>query len=196
LIIALVTAVFSTCLGLLAGYIGGITDSVVSRLADVVYSVPPLLVAIVAVGVLGGGYTLGIVVLSILNIPAGLRSIRAAVLEQKALPYIESAWVIGKSGTHIMWVHILPNIRPIALTTFFLAFTYAFVDLSTLSFLGLGVAPGTSDWGRMVAESRVLVFQNPWAALAPLLLIVVTAVCANLLGESLEGAAAEKGKAR
>jgi ABC-type dipeptide/oligopeptide/nickel transport system permease subunit len=72
--------------------------------------------------------------------------------------------------------------------TFFLAFTYGFVDLATLSFLGLGVAPGTPDWGNMVSASQVLVFENPWSALAPLLLIVVTAVSANVLGESLEGA--------
>lgn len=196
LAIASATVLISTALGLVAGYVGGLTDSIVSRIADVVYAVPPLLVAIVVVGVLGGGFTLGIVVLSLLNIPAGFRAIRAATLEQRPLPYIESAWVLGRSRWRIMWFHIMPNIRPVVLSTFFLAFTYGFVELSTLSFLGLGVAPGTADWGRMVAESRVLVFQNPWAAVAPLLLIVMTTVSTNLLGESLEGSFIARGKAR
>jgi ABC-type dipeptide/oligopeptide/nickel transport system permease subunit len=196
LTIALATMLFSTLLGLLAGYVGGFTDSVLGRVADVVYAVPPLLVAIVVVGVLGGGFVLGIVVLSVLNIPAGFRNIRAATLEQKPLPYIESAWVLGRSRWRIMTVHIMPNIRPVILSTFFLAFTYGFVDLSTLSFLGLGVSPGTPDWGLMVAESRVLLFQNPWAALAPLLMIVIAAVSANVVGESLEGSFLAKGKVR
>jgi len=187
LAIALATMVISTILGLIAGYSGGLIDSIVGRVADVVYAVPPLIVAIVVVGVLGGGFTLGIIVLSVLNIPAGFRSIRAATLEQTPLPYIESAWVLGRSRWRIMAIHILPNIRPVVLSTFFLAFTYGFVDLATLSFLGLGVSPGTPDWGRMVAESRVLFFDNPWAAVAPLVLIVLTAVSANVLGEALEG---------
>ena len=188
LVIAAVTVVLSTLLGLIAGYTGGWVDSVAGRAADVVYAVPPLVVAILVVGVLGGGLTLGVIVLSILNVPAGFRTIRAATLEQKSLPYVESAWVLGRSRWRIMAVHILPNIRPVAVATFFLAFTYGFVDLATLSFLGLGVAPGTPDWGNMVSASQVLVFENPWSALAPLLLIVVTAVSANVLGESLEGA--------
>jgi ABC-type dipeptide/oligopeptide/nickel transport system permease subunit len=186
LAIAVATVVLSTVVGLIGGYIGGWVDNAFGRVADVFYAVPPLVVAIVVVGVLGGGYTLGIIVLSVLNVPSGYRNVRAATLEQKPLPYIESAWVLGRSRWRIMFVHILPNIAQVLLATFFLVFTYGFVDLATLSFLGLGVAPGTPDWGRMVAESRVLVFQNVWAALAPLLLIVITAVSANVLGESLE----------
>jgi peptide/nickel transport system permease protein len=82
--------------------------------------------------------------------------------------------------------HILPNIRPVLFVGFFLSFTYGFVDLSTLSFLGLGVAPGTPDWGLMAAENRTLVFQNPSALVAPLVLIVVAAVSANLVGLGFE----------
>jgi ABC-type dipeptide/oligopeptide/nickel transport system permease subunit len=196
LAIAFATVVFSTVFGLIGGYLGGWVDSVFGRIADIFYSVPPLIVAIVVVGVLGGGFTLAIVVLSVLNVPSGYRNIRAATLEQRSLPYIESARVLGRPRWRIMVVHILPNIRPVVLSSFFLVFTYGFVDLATLSFLGLGVAPGTPDWGRMVAESQVLVFENAWAALAPLLLIVITAVSANILGESLEGSLLAKGTPR
>ncbi|MDO9409015.1 ABC transporter permease [Patulibacter sp.] len=196
LIIAASTVVISTVLGLVAGYVGGWTDATLSRVNDIVYALPPLLVAIVVVGVLGGGFGLGIVILVVLNIPASFRSQRAASLEQRGLPYIEAARVLGLSRWRIMRIHVLPNIMPVVSSSFFIAFTYAFVDLSTLSFLGLGVAPGTPDWGRMVAESRILVFENPWAALAPLLLIVATAVSANLVGEAVDDRIAAKGRGR
>ncbi|GAF43678.1 ABC transporter permease [Rhodococcus wratislaviensis] len=186
LVIAVATTTLSTVLGLLAGYLGGWTDGVVGRLTDIVYALPPLLVAIVVVGILGGGLPLGVLVLVVLNIPAGYRSMRAATLEQRSLPYIETAKVLGEPKWRIMWHHVLPNVRPILYTTFFLSFTYGFVDLSTLSFLGLGVSPGTPDWGRMAAESRVLIFQNPWAVIAPLAMIVIAAVSANLVGQGLD----------
>jgi peptide/nickel transport system permease protein len=182
LIIAVATTIISGLLGVLAGYLGGWTDSIVGRVLDVIYALPPLLVAIVVVGVLGGGFGLGVVILVVLNIPAAFRNIRAAALEQRGLPYIESARMLGRSRRSIMTHHIFPNIRSMIFVSFFLSFTYGFVDLSTLSFLGLGVAPGTPDWGLMAAENRTLVFQNPASLIAPLVLIVIAAVSANLVG--------------
>jgi ABC-type dipeptide/oligopeptide/nickel transport system permease subunit len=186
LVISLASILIATVASLLAGYIGGLTDTVLSRVCDVIYALPALLVAIVVVGILGGGYWLAIAVLIVLNIPWLYRNLRAAVIEQRSLPYIEAARVLDMSRWRIMRVQVLPNIVPVVLSTFFLCFTYAFVDLSTLSFLGLGVAPGTPDWGRMVAESRILIFENPWGALAPLILIIATALSANLLGDALD----------
>jgi ABC-type dipeptide/oligopeptide/nickel transport system permease subunit len=182
LIIAASVTLIAGVLGVFAGYLGGWTDSIVGRGLDVIYALPPLLVAIVVVGVLGGGFGLGVIVLVVLNIPAAFRNIRAAALEQRGLPYIESARMLGRSRWSIMSHHIIPNIRSMILVSFFLSFTYGFVDLSTLSFLGLGVAPGTPDWGLMAAENRTLVFQNPAALIAPLALIVIAAVSANLVG--------------
>jgi ABC-type dipeptide/oligopeptide/nickel transport system permease subunit len=186
LVISIASILIATVASLLAGYIGGFTDTVLSRVCDVIYALPALLVAIVVVGILGGGYWLAITVLVVLNIPWLYRNLRAAVIAQRNLPYIEAARVLDMSRWRIMRVQLLPNIVPVVLSTFFLCFTYAFVDLSTLSFLGLGVAPGTPDWGRMVAESRILIFENPWGALAPLILIIATALSANLLGDALD----------
>jgi len=185
-LIAVATTALSALLGMIAGFVGGRTDGIISRILDVVYALPPLLVAIVIVGVLGGGFALGVLVLIVLSVPAGFRNVRAAALEQRGLPYIESATMLGQTNTRIMMHHVLPNIRPMLVATFFLSFTYGFVDLSTLSFLGLGVAPGTADWGLMAADSRVLVFSNPLALVAPLALIVIAAVSANLVGQGLD----------
>jgi ABC-type dipeptide/oligopeptide/nickel transport system permease subunit len=185
LIIATATLVLSTALSLLAGYYGGHVDAIVGRAVDVLYSLPPLIVAIVLVGVLGGGYWLAIAVLIVLHIPHNVRVLRAAVIERRHLPYVEAAESLGASPLAVMGRHLLPNILPTVAAAFFLRFTYGLVDLSSLSFLGLGVPPGSADWGRMLAENRVLVFENAWAALGPGVALVLTAVSANLVGDWL-----------
>lgn len=185
LVIATVTLLLSTLLALAAGYLGGWIDAIVSRAMDVLYSLPPLIVAIVLVGVFGGGYWLAIGVLIVLGLPHNVRLLRAAVIERRHLPYIEAAEMLGVSRLRVMAGQLLPNIAPVVAACFFLRFTYGIIDLSALSFLGLGVPPGSTDWGRMVAENRVVVFQNAWAALAPGLALVLTAVSTNLIGDHL-----------
>jgi ABC-type dipeptide/oligopeptide/nickel transport system permease subunit len=196
LAIALLTLTLSTIIGVVAGYRGGWLDAVIGRGVDLLYSLPPLMVAILVVGVLGGGYLLAIGVLVLMSLPQNVRVIRAATLEQRALPYVEGSRVLGAGSLHIMFRQILPNLRAVLLVGFFLRFTYGFIDLTTLSFLGLGVAPGTPDWGRMLAESRILVFENAWAALAPLTMIVLTAVSVNVLGDWIYERVASRGRAR
>jgi peptide/nickel transport system permease protein len=196
LAIAVLTLAVSAVVGLVAGYRGGWLDAVISRGVDLVYSLPPLMVAIVVVGVLGRGYLLAVAVLVFLSTPQNVRVIRAAALEQRGLPYVEAARMLGTSRLRIMFRQILPNIGPVIVVGFFLRFTYGFIELTTLSFLGLGVSPSTPDWGRLVGDSRVLVFENPWAALAPLALLAMTAVSVNVFGDAMHERAAAKGRAR
>jgi ABC-type dipeptide/oligopeptide/nickel transport system permease subunit len=196
LIVATATLVLSTALSLLAGYCGGLTDAVVSRSVDLLYSLPPLIVAIVLVGVFGGGYWMAIGVLIVLNVPHNVRILRAAVIERRHLPYVEAAETLGAPPLRIMTRHLLPNIAPVVAVCFFLRFTYGLVDLSALSFLGLGVPPGSTDWGRMLAENRVLIFQNAWAAVAPGAALVITAVSANFVGDWLYEHFERRGRAR
>lgn len=183
-------------LGLLAGYVGGFTDSVVLRWADLMFALPGHLVAIVVVGVLGGGYYLAIVVLIVLSSPYDTRLIRAATLEQRPRPYIEAARVLGLPGRRIALLHLLPNVFPIMIASVFLGFAYALLALAALSFLGLGVGPGTPDWGRMLAESRRLLYDNPAAALAPGMMLVLTAASTNLIGDWLAERLSDRGRAR
>jgi peptide/nickel transport system permease protein len=194
LLITVLTALLSTVIGLFAGYFGGWFDAVVSRLVDVVYSLPNLLVAIVVVGVLGGGYALAIAVLVVLAVPYNVRYIRAATLEQRGLPYVEAARGLGLSRTTIARRHILPNLSTVIISTVALRFTFAVVDLATISFLGLGVPPGTPDWGTMLSDSRATVFITPWPMLGPLVMIAVTVISANVLGDWLHGKSIERGR--
>jgi peptide/nickel transport system permease protein len=173
----------ATILGLMAGYNGGVTDSVVMRWVDFMFALPGPLIAIVIVGVVGGGFWTAVVVLVILFTAPDTRIVRSAVLAQRPLPYIEAARTLGIPRKRIMFRHILPNVLPIIAAYVVLDFAFALVSLAGLSFLGLGVPPGTADWGRMLFENRTILFTNPMAALLPAAAIVITAGSINILGD-------------
>jgi peptide/nickel transport system permease protein len=196
LLIALGAMVIGNVLGLLAGYYGGLTDSSISRWVDLVYAMPALLVAIVVVGVLGGGYFLAVALLVVLFSPIDTRIVRGATLDQRGRPYVEAARLLGLSNRRIMARHIWPNVMPLALANAFLTFAFSIVSLASLSFLGLGVGPGTPDWGRMLSDSRTLLFDVPAAALAPGIAIVVTAASVNVIGDWLYELLSDRGRAR
>jgi peptide/nickel transport system permease protein len=175
----------ATLLGLLAGYLGGWVDTVIMRWVDFMLALPGILVAIVVVGVVGGGYWTAVTVLIILFTAPDTRIVRSAVLEQRPLPYIDAARSLGISKRRILFIHILPNILPLVLAYVALDFAFALVNLAGLSFLGLGVEPGTPDWGRMLFENRNILFTNPVGLLLPAGMIILTAVSMNLIGDWL-----------
>ena len=170
---------------MLSGYLGGWVDSVIMRWVDFMLALPGPLVAIVVVGVIGGGYWTAVLVLVILFTAPDTRIARSAVVGQRPLPYIDAARALGISKTRILFIHILPNVLPIVLANALLDFAFALVSLAGLSFLGLGVEPGTPDWGRMLFENRNILFNNPTALLLPATTIILTAVSMNLIGDWL-----------
>ena len=173
----------ATILGLWAGYVGGATDSLVMRWVDFMFALPGPLIAIVIVGVVGGGFWTAVAVLVVLFTAPDTRIVRSAVLEQRPLPYIEAARTLGIPRRRIMFRHIFPNILPLIAAYVVLDFAFALVSLAALSFLGLGVPPGTPDWGRMLFENRTILLTNPMAALLPAAAIVVTAASINIIGD-------------
>ena len=183
-------------LGLIAGYKGGRADWIIMRWVDIMYALPALLVAIVIVGVLGGGYFLAVALLAILSAPYDARVIRAATLEQRPLPYVEAAKTLGLSDRAIMFTHIGPNVFPIIVANSFLNFAFALVSLASLSFLGLGVGPDTPDWGRMLFDNRELITQNAAAVLAPAIMIILTAASLNVLGDRMLELLSDRGRMR
>jgi peptide/nickel transport system permease protein len=196
IIIALGAMLVGNALGLIAGYRGGTVDATIMRWVDLMWALPGLLIAIVVVGVLGGGYWLAVALLIVLTAPYDTRIVRAATLEQRSLPYVEAARALGLRDRRIMLRHIWPNVLPLVVANTFLNFAFTLVTLSALSFLGLGVGPGTPDWGRMLAESRTLLFDNPWAALGPGLMLVITAASMNLIGDWLYEWMSDRGRGR
>ncbi|HEY7659366.1 MAG TPA: ABC transporter permease [Actinomycetota bacterium] len=173
----------ATILGLMAGYVGGATDSAIMRWVDFMFALPGPLIAIVIVGVVGGGFWTAVAVLVVLFTAPDTRIVRSAVLEQRPLPYIEAARTLGISRRRIMFRHIFPNILPLIAAYVVLDFAFALVSLAGLSFLGLGVPPGSPDWGRMLFENRTILLTNPMAALLPAAAIVITAASINIIGD-------------
>jgi peptide/nickel transport system permease protein len=185
IVVAVGAWMIATVLGLVSGYLGGWVDSAIMRWVDFMLALPAPLIAIVVVGVVGGGYWTAVTVLIILFTAPDTRIVRSAVLEQRPRPYIDAARALGISKTRILFVHILPNVLPLILAYVVLDFAFALVNLAGLSFLGLGVEPGTPDWGRMLFENRTILFTNPVALLLPAAMVILTAVSMNLIGDWL-----------
>ncbi|MBC9955165.1 ABC transporter permease [Leucobacter sp. cx-42] len=185
LVIAAGSMVLAIIFGTLAGYLGGFTDTVIGRIVDILLSLPVMLVAIVVAGIFGAGYWVTVGMLIVLFAPSDIRIVRAGVIEQAPRPYVEAGQMLALSPARIMYVHIVPNVWPLIVTNFMLNLGIALVTLSSLSFLGIGVAPGTPDWGRQIADGRTLMLDNPAMLLLPALLIIAVTMAVNLLGDHL-----------
>lgn len=196
LVVAICSALIGDVLGLLSGYFGGWVDSFIMRWVDLVWAIPSLLVVIVVAGAFGGGYWLAIGLMVVLIVPLDVRVVRGATLEQVPRPYVEAARTLGVRNRRILLSHIWPNVAPVAVANTFLIFATALVSLSGLSYLGLGVNPGTPDWGLMLSENLDLLFISPLAALVPGLMIVLTAASMNILGDYLFEQLSERGVSR
>lgn len=196
LLVAVGSMLIGNLLGLLAGYRGGRVDALIMRWVDLMYALPGLLVAIVVVGAVGGGYWMAVALLILLTAPFDTRVVRGATLEQAPRPYVEAARTLGVSDTRIMISHVWPNVAAVTVANTFLVFALALVSLAGLAFLGLGVDPGQPDWGLMLAESRRLLFDNPAAAVAPGAMIILTATSMNLIGDWLYERLSSRGAER
>jgi peptide/nickel transport system permease protein len=192
--IALTAMLIGSTFGLLAGYFGGKVDMFIMRGVDLLLALPGLLVAIVVIGIIGGGLWAAVGVLIFLAAPFDTRLIRGAVLAQRGLPYVEAARTLGISSRRIMSLHIWPNVLPVIVAYTFLSFATSLVALAALSFLGFGAPPGAADWGRMLSENRPLIIDNPAVALSPAVALILTAISANLVGDWLFERVSERGK--
>jgi peptide/nickel transport system permease protein len=185
LIIAAASFLLGNLLGLFAGYRGGLADSIIMRWVDFMWSLPSLVILVVVAGAVGGSYWVAVGVLIVLTAPFDTRVIRGATLEQMPRPYVEAAKTLGVPRWKIMLFHVWPNVSPIAVANTCLVFAGSLVTLAGLEFLGLGLPPGTPDWGLMLSQNEALLFTNPLATIAPGVMIVLVAISMNLIGDWL-----------
>ncbi|MGV8913091.1 MAG: ABC transporter permease [Rhodoglobus sp.] len=185
LCVALGSMLLGILLGTVAGYLRGPIDFIIGRWTDLLFSLPLLLAAIVVAGVFGAGYWMTVLLLILLFSPSDIRIVRAGVMEQAARPFVEAAQMLSLSKTRIMFTQVLPNVSSLIITNAMLNVAFALVAFSSLSFLGVGVAPGTADWGRQLTDGRAIMVDNPAAVLIPALLIIGVASAANLVGDWL-----------
>jgi peptide/nickel transport system permease protein len=196
LVIAAASFVLGNLLGLFAGYQGGLADALIMRWVDFMWSLPSLVILVVVAGAVGSSYWLAVLVLIILTVPFDTRVIRGAALEQRPRPYVEAALTLGVPRWKIMAFHIWPNVSPVAVANTCLVFAGSLVTLAGLEFLGLGLPPGTPDWGLMLSQNEALLFTNPLATIAPGVMIVLTAISMNLIGDWLYEHLASQGGSR
>jgi peptide/nickel transport system permease protein len=192
LVIVLATTA-GTLLALSSAWIGGRYDTIVSRVLDVVFAFPSMLLAILAVAVIGSGIVAPVIALSIVYTPYLARVARTVALRECKMAYIDACYLTGFSGWRITLRHILPATAPIIRAQATIGFASALMDLGGISFIGLGVQPPTPEWGAMINEGRTPLL-NGYAqeALSAGALIVVTVVAFNMLGERLARRAEER----
>ena len=181
-IIALVVGV---TLGLLAGYLGGWVDYVIMRVADVMLSIPSLLLAMVVMYIMGTSVVTLFIALSLTSWASVARVVRSQTLSLKETDYVEAARSIGVKRWTIMFRHIMPNCIPSLIVLFTLNIPSAILSESSLSFLGIGVQPPSASWGLMVNEAKQYLFTSPWLCLIPCLVIMVVVLAFNFLGDGL-----------
>src|SRR5262245_22547716 len=172
-------------LGLLAGYRGGRTDLAVTRVADLLMSVPPLLLVMVLVIPLGTSATVLIATTGIWFAPRIVRIVRAATASVCAKDYVLAARVRGESTVSILWHEVIPNITGTLLAELALRLNYAIIFITTLNFLGLGVQPPSSDWGLMVSEGRAFLGHRALISIVPAMMIGALAIGVNLLSDQI-----------
>ena len=183
-VIALVPGLW---LGLVAGYYGAWPDIVIGRLTDVLLAFPRILLALLIVAWLGPSSVNAMLAIAVAGIPNYVRLTRSRTMQVRKAWFVRAAYVVGCTDVRILVRHVLPNVLPgiVALATLDVA--WAILNASTLSFLGLGAQPPAPEWGAMINAGRGFLRQAPWISLVPSVLMTLTILAGNLLGDGLRG---------
>ncbi|WP_315770759.1 ABC transporter permease [Rhodococcoides kroppenstedtii] len=185
-LVVVLSATLGTALAIIAAWNGGWIDRLFSRLLNVMFSVPGILVAVLASAIFGLGFWAPVIALGIVYAPYMARVVRSVAIAERHRGYVESLQLAGMPAWRICIRHLLPNVLPIVLAQATYGFGMALADFAAISFLGLGVQPPQAEWGVMVAEGRseLLNGQLQQSVVAGTL-IVVTVVAFNVLGAQL-----------
>jgi dipeptide transport system permease protein len=183
-----VSILVGTMLGLVAGFVGGATGIVIMRVMDIVLTLPSLLLAIVIVAILGPGLMNAMLAVAVVVLPHYVRIARAAVIAEKSKDYVTAARVGGAGPLRLMLGEVLPNCAAPLIVQASLGVSTAILDAAALGFLGLGAQPPSPEWGTMLADAREFVLRAWWVVTFPGLIILVTVLAFNLVGDGLRDA--------
>lgn len=185
-IIVVIAGVLGTALGVASAVMGGAVDRVLSRLLDIGFAFPGMLLAIIAVAMFGPGVTPVVIALAIAYVPFIGRVVRGVAVGEMILPYNDALLGVGQTRIQIAVRHLLPAVLPTAMAQITVSYGYAMIDLAAMSFLGMGVQPPTADWGLMVSEGQRGVFQGYWEESVVAGIVIIVAVAAvSLIGDRL-----------
>ncbi|MDR2394164.1 MAG: ABC transporter permease [Treponema sp.] len=184
------TTLLGIVLGLESGYFGGLWDMIIMRIADVFMSFPSMMLIMIVSSIAGPGLDRMILIMGILGWPSVARLVRSMVLSIKQQDYTKSAVTLGFNSQRILFIHILPNaLGPILVNATF-GIARSILMESSLSFLGMGVNPPTASWGNMLTDAQSLstLTARPWLWVPPGLLILLSVLAFNFVGDGLRDA--------
>ncbi|CAB1248018.1 ABC transporter permease [Clostridium sp. WLY-B-L2] len=179
-----------TVLGLISGYFGGKVDMIIMRITDIFMSFPQMMLILVVVSIVGPGLWNIIWVLGFLGWPSVARLVRGNVLSIKEMDYVRSSVALGFSTPRILFSHILPNTMAPILVNATFGIARAIIYEASLSFLGMGVQPPTASWGNMLTDAQAITVltTKPWLWFPPGIMIVITVLAFNFIGDGLRDA--------
>lgn len=183
-----ISAAIGVPLGLLSGYYGGLLDSVIQRVVDIMLAFPGFLLALTLISVLGVGLTNVVLSVGIASVPVYVRLVRGVTLSVREMTYVESARADGLSDWRIMLRHIFPNTAAPVIVQTSLQLGTAILTAAGLGFLGLGVMPPTPEWGAMLGEAQTYLLTAWFIATFPGTAIFLAVMAFNLFGDGLRDA--------
>jgi len=183
----LLATLIGTTLGLITGYFKGIADDTISRVIDALLAIPLILLAVTVVAALGSRSTWTvIIVIAAVFTPIIARTVRAAVLGEADLDYVEAARLRGERAPYVMFSEVLPNVMPPILVEATIRLGYAIFAVATLSFIGFGLQPPSPDWAVQIADNYEDLAFEWWSVLFPALAIASLVVAVNLVSDSVQ----------
>ncbi len=181
-----ITCLIGASLGVLAGFLRGWVDIVISRLIDIWMAFPPVLFSILLIAVIGPGLSSIIIAIVVIDWTRFARVIRAEAMSQGAMDYVASAQVAGRRRVGTMMIEILPNVLPTIIVLLTLEMGIAVIVEAILSFVNLSISTDDPTWGGMIAEGRTSVHQAWWVLVFPLIVLFLTVLSFSQLGEGLK----------
>jgi len=172
-------------IGLITGYLGGLVDLVLMRIMDIVISIPGFMLAIAIAAVLGSSIVNAVISVVIVTVPIYARLVRGMVLSVKESLFVLAAKEAGLSTVRIIVKHVLPQVTPIFITQLTMELSNAIIYIATLSFIGLGAQEPVPEWGLMISTARRYVREAWWPAVLPGLVMFLTVLSFNLIGDGL-----------
>jgi peptide/nickel transport system permease protein len=177
---------FGAALGIAAGFFGGWTDRIISRLVDIWMAFPPVLLSILLVAVMGPGLSSVIIAIAVIDWTRFCRVVRAESMQQRRMDYVDSARAAGYGSFRIMTREVLPNVLPAIVVLFSLEMGIAVIVEAILSFVNLSISTDDPTWGSMIAEGRSIVHQAWWVLVFPLICLFLTVLAFSQFGEGLK----------
>ncbi|MBN6352503.1 dipeptide/oligopeptide/nickel ABC transporter permease/ATP-binding protein [Providencia alcalifaciens] len=181
----LIAAILGTLIGLIAGYVGHRTDTLLMRCIDMLMAFPYILLALAIVAVLGPGLLNALYAIALVNIPFFARNIRGLTVGLRDRDFIQAARLSGKNHLQVLLTEVLPNVLPIIVVTMSATIGWMILETAGLSFLGLGTQPPNADLGSMLGQGRAQMFVAPHVALVPGIMIFLIVISFNLLGDGV-----------